>query len=132
MVIFPELNAQVRPRFPYTDTVKILEKWGPGCIFYGNDPDSNLVDFEKVLCSFGPAMDKPPISALFCECPSNPLLQTPDLRRLRQLADEYGFLIIIDDTVGNFVNVNTIQYVDIVATSLSKLFSGNADVMGGR
>ena len=112
--------------------MKILEKWGPGCIFYGNHPDANLAAFETALGSLGSSVTTPPVSALFCECPSNPLLQTPNLPRLRQLADKYGFLIVIDDTIGNFVNVNTIQYVDIVATSLSKLFSGKADVMGGR
>ncbi len=101
-------------------------------MFYGDHPDVNLAAFEGVLGSLGSSATRPPVSSVFCECPSNPLLQTPNLPRLRQLADEYGFLIIVDDTIGNFVNVNTIQYVDIVTSSLSKLFSGNADVMGGR
>ena len=72
------------------------------------------------------------ISAVFCECPSNPLLQTPDFKRLRELADRHGFLVCVDDTVGNFVNIDVLDYADIVMTSLSKLFSGSADVMGGR
>ncbi|THH26946.1 hypothetical protein EUX98_g7243 [Antrodiella citrinella] len=112
--------------FPYTDTVKILEKWGPGCIFYGNHPDDNLIELEAFLKT-----TPTPIAALFCESPSNPLLHSPDLRRLRELADEHGFMIVIDDTIGTFVNVDVLKYVDIVATSLSKLFSGSANVMGG-
>ena len=51
---------------------------------------------------------------------------------MRQLADKHGFLIIVDDTVGTFVNVDVLKFVDAVATSLRKLFSGSANVMGGR
>lgn len=116
-------------RFPYTDTLKILQKWGPGCYFYGHDPDANLAAFEEFLIS---ANQPQPISALYCECPSNPLLHSSDLIRLRELANDYGFLLIVDDTVGSFVNIDSAKYADIIATSLSKLFSGNADVMGGR
>ncbi|KAI0797722.1 pyridoxal phosphate-dependent transferase [Abortiporus biennis] len=116
--------------FPYTDTVKVLEKWGPGCVFFGDHPDTNLASLERYL-EQNHTDEIPAIGALFCECPSNPLLQSSDLPRLRELANKYGFLIIIDDTIGNFVNVNVLQYVDVVMTSLSKLFSGNADVMGG-
>jgi cystathionine gamma-synthase len=120
-------------RFLYTDTLKVLEKWG-SCHFYGLHPDSNLAALEALLAKEVercPAAS-PPISALFCECPSNPLLQSPDLVQLRKLADHYGFIIIMDETIGTFVNVNVLPYVDIIVTSLSKLFSGKADVMGGR
>jgi cystathionine gamma-synthase len=73
-----------------------------------------------------------PVSAVFFECPSNPLLQSPNVLRLRQLADQYSFLICIDDTIGNFVNTELLKYADVIMTSLSKSFSGRADVMGGR
>jgi len=125
MTLKPGLKS-VSFGFPYTDTVKILEKWGPGCIFYGNHPDANLAELETFLKS-----TTTPIAALFCECPSNPLLQSPNLSRLRELADAYDFMIVIDDTIGTFVNVNVLKYVDIVVTSLSKLFSGSANVLGG-
>ncbi|KAN0084300.1 Pyridoxal phosphate-dependent transferase [Tylopilus felleus] len=74
---------------------------------------------------------QPPIRALFTEFPSNPLLRSADLPRLRTLADRYDFLLVVDDTIGNFVNVEVLPYVDIVATSLSKIFSGDANAMGG-
>ena len=75
---------------------------------------------------------KPPVLALFTEFPSNPLLRSPNLPRLRSLADRYDFLIVIDDTVGNFLNVDVLPYADMVVSSLSKVFSGSANVMGGR
>jgi cystathionine gamma-synthase len=48
------------------------------------------------------------------------------------LADKYDFFIVVDETVGNFANVEVLPYVDIVVSSLTKVFSGEANVMGGR
>lgn len=121
------------PRFPYVDTLKVLEKWGPGCFFYPDGSDQYIDELDALLAkrkAVNPS--EPPILALFTELPSNPLLLSFNLPRLRELADKYGFPIVIDDTIGNFANVNTLLYADVVASSLSKLFSGRADVMGGR
>ena len=74
----------------------------------------------------------PPALALFTEFPSNPLLRCADLPRLRALADKYDFLIVIDETLGNVVNVEVLPYADVVVSSLSKVFSGDSNVMGGR
>lgn len=71
------------------------------------------------------------ILALFCECPSNPLLKTPNLHRIRQLADKYNFAIVIDETVGNFINIHVLPYADMVASSLTKVFSGDSNVLAG-
>ncbi|KAL0959678.1 hypothetical protein HGRIS_011377 [Hohenbuehelia grisea] len=119
--------------FPYTDTLKILEKWGPGCHFFGNGVDSDIDELETLLAE-GAARDpsKPPVLALFTEFPSNPLLRSADLPRLRALADKYDFLIVVDETIGNLVNVQVLPYADIVVSSLTKIFSGDCNVMGGR
>ncbi|KAH9918039.1 PLP-dependent transferase [Amylocystis lapponica] len=103
--------------FPYTDTLKILEKWGPGCHFLGR---ARFSQYRRL-----------PVLALFTEFPSNPLLRCADLSRLRSLADKYNFLIVIDETIGNFVNVEVLPYADVVVSSLSKIFSGDANAMGG-
>src|SRR6266849_3072836 len=116
--------------FPYTDTLKVLEKWGPGAYLLaaGDENDVNeLVELLKTSKDAGS-----PIRALWCEFPSNPLLRSPPLANLRELADEYGFLIAIDDTIGTFNNVDVLPFVDIILTSLSKVFSGTANVLGGR
>ncbi|GAO48188.1 putative cystathionine gamma-synthase [Saitoella complicata NRRL Y-17804] len=111
--------------FPYTDTLKILQKWGPGCHFYGRGSSEELDELEKLLES------GERILALFCELPSNPLLMSPDLIRLRALADKYDFFIVVDETIGNFVNVHVMPFADIVVSSLTKVFSGDSNVMGG-
>lgn len=74
----------------------------------------------------------PRIIALHTEFPSNPLLRTADLPRLRQLADKHNFLIVVDETIGTFANVEILPYVDIAVSSLTKIFSGDCNVMGGR
>ena len=112
--------------FPYIDTLKILENWGPGCQFYGYASTKELDDLEHRLESGEKFL------SLFCEFPGNPLLKTPDLTRIRRLADKYDFAVVIDETIGNFLNVNVLPAADIVVSSLTKIFSGDSNVMGGR
>ena len=119
--------------FPYTDTLKILQKWGPGCHFLGHGLDRDIDELESILQKeLAERPDKPPVLALFTEFPSNPLLRSPHLPRLRALADKYDFLIVVDETISNVINVELLPYADIVVSSLSKVFSGDANVMGGR
>ena len=113
-------------RFPYIDTLKILENFGQGCIFYGHGTTADLNDLDN-RCREGERF-----AALFCEFPGNPLLKTPDLVRIRALADVHGFAVIVDETIGNFLNVNVFPWADIVVSSLTKVFSGDSNVMGGR
>ncbi|ODQ83034.1 hypothetical protein BABINDRAFT_5906 [Babjeviella inositovora NRRL Y-12698] len=114
--------------FPYVDTLNILRKWGPGCIFLGFGDDAAFQELETLLETGG---DESKILAVFCECPSNPLLKTPNLPEIRRLADKYGFAVVVDETVGNIVNIHVLPYVDMVASSLTKVFSGDSNVMGG-
>ncbi|KAI3587980.1 pyridoxal phosphate-dependent transferase [Fusarium oxysporum f. sp. albedinis] len=72
------------------------------------------------------------IIAIFCELPSNIKFTSPNLHRIRELANEYGLIVVCDETVANFVNVDLLPYVDIITTSLTKMFSGAANVTGGR
>ena len=37
----------------------------------------------------------------------------------------------MDETVGNFLNVSVLPYADVVVSSLTKVFSGDSNVMGG-
>lgn len=113
--------------FLYVDTVKILSKFGENdTIVYGFGSESELDELEDRLKS------GIKVGALYTEFPTNPLLTCTDLRRIRQLADKYGFIVVCDDTIGTSVNVDILPWADIVVTSLTKLFSGACNVMGGR
>lgn len=112
--------------FPYVDTLNILKKFGPGVHFLGFGDDASLDELEENLEN-----GTYDIMALFCECPSNPLLKTPNLKRIRAIADKYKFAVVVDDTVANVINANVMPYADMIATSLTKVFSGDSNVMGG-
>ncbi|KAH9880065.1 hypothetical protein J1614_002091 [Plenodomus biglobosus] len=111
--------------FPYIDTLKITEKFGAASLFYGLGSNEELDDLEKRLEGGERFM------ALFTEFPGNPLLRSPDLDRIRKLADKYDFYVVVDETIGNFINVNVLPYADVVVSSLTKVFSGDSNVMGG-
>ncbi|KAI1007528.1 Cystathionine gamma-synthase [Podosphaera aphanis] len=111
--------------FPYVDTLKILQKFGPGCVFYGHGTAEEFDHLEERL----KAGEK--FLALFCEFPGNPLLKCVDLKRIRKLADTYDFAVVIDETIGNLINVNVLPYADVVVSSLTKVFSGECNAMGG-
>lgn len=113
--------------FPYVDTLKSLQRFGPGCHFY---PHGNEEDFQALEALLN---DSPPhsITALFCEVPSNPLLGVVDIKRIRDLADKFEFMVVVDDTLGYPVNINVLKYADMCVTSLTKIYSGVGDVLAG-
>lgn len=110
--------------FPFKDTKVIMEKFGH-CEFFGVGDSKDVAELKKYLDTGDHR-----ILAAFVETPSNPLLNMPNLTGLRKLANEYGFFIVIDDTIGG-LNVDILPYADIVCTSLTKLFNGSSNVMGG-
>jgi cystathionine gamma-synthase len=115
--------------FPYELTLTTQQEFARACTFYGfgtADELDQLEDFLHMLAQQGRT-----IQAVWCECASNPLLRTVDLDRIRRLADRYGFLVVVDDTIGSFANVDLLGVADVIITSLTKSFSGYADVMGG-
>jgi cystathionine gamma-synthase len=115
--------------FAFHSTIHVLEDFGPGCKLFGNGDAKDLDDLERYL----EAEEKEGrgVQAVYTEFPANPLLRTPDLTRLRQLADKYHFVLAVDDTIGSFCNVDVMGVADIIITSLTKTFSGYADVIVG-
>lgn len=110
--------------FPFKDTKVIMEKFGE-CQFFGVGNSEDLGKLEEFLSG-----GKNRVLGAFIETPSNPMLNIPNLVRLRKLADKYEFFVIIDDTIGG-LNVDVLPYADIVCTSLTKLFNGCSNAMGG-
>ncbi|KAG7364453.1 cystathionine gamma-synthase [Nitzschia inconspicua] len=119
--------------FPYLDTLKMCSRreFSPaGVEFFGRGDVTDLELLERLLRL---RSTNSRWSALFTEVPSNPLLQCPDLVKLRKLADEFDFCLVVDDTIGNFLNVDLIDsgLADAVCTSLTKLVSGRGDAIAG-
>lgn len=116
--------------FTYELTLKIMEAFGPLSKFYAGGTEAEMDELEGYLAMRSAQGIK--IQAVWCECSSNPLLRTVNLDRLRRLADQYDFVLVVDDTIGGFANVDLLGVADVVVTSLSKWFNGFADVLAGR
>jgi cystathionine gamma-synthase len=131
----PSGGASIVYGFPYLDTLKLCtrpELCPAGVEFFGYGDARDLENLERLL-ERSVSMPKKSFAALFTEVPSNPLLQCPDLFRLRELADTYNFCLVVDDTISNFLNVDVLStgLADAVCTSLTKLVSGRGDAIAG-
>ena len=111
--------------FPYGDTLKLLENFNSkNTLFYPNADEIDLKQFEKIV-------SENPIAGLFTEFPSNPLLKSADLKKIRKLANDFHFPIVTDETLGALLNTNANLFSDISTISLTKYFSGEGNVMSG-
>lgn len=110
----------------YPETVDVIRRgvWAE-CLSYKYGSEEELDRLEALLQS------GQKIRALFCELPSNITLASPNLQRIRTLADKYGFVVACDDTVAGYVNIDALPYVDVMMSSLTKTFSGASNVTGG-
>lgn len=128
--------------FPYLDTLKLLEHGSisGGAIFYSKGDDEELRQLGERLQA-GSSTDNgslEPLQAIFCEHPTNPLLNLPPLSKLAALARDHRLPLVVDDTVGfgywsllDDERLSTKDQPDIVVSSLSKVFSGVGNCMGG-
>jgi cystathionine gamma-synthase len=89
-----------------------------------------LDEFEAYLEGEAQAGRKS-VTYVFVEFPSNPIVVSADLKRLKSLADKFDFVLVVDDTIGSFCNIDLSSVADIVMSSITKSFSGYSDVMGG-
>jgi cystathionine gamma-synthase len=101
-------------------------KSSPGYYFFTD----GTIDALEMLLATGTS-ESSAILALFTDFPGNPHLRTADMKRLRALANQYNFPIIVDETLGNYLNVQLFPYCDVVVSSLTKLFSGMGNVICG-
>ena len=55
------------------------------------------------------------------------------MSQLHALADTYDFSLVVNNTIGNFLNVNVLKngLTNEVCTSLTKLMLGHSDVIAG-
>jgi cystathionine gamma-synthase len=108
------------------DTFKVLSRLRRyECTLYDNS-DAELDRLESDLKE-----DPARYTALYIEFPGNPLLGSPNLFRIHALSRQYGFAIVLDDTFATSVNLDLLPYTDMICTSLTKMFSGACNVMGG-
>ncbi|PVH75697.1 PLP-dependent transferase [Cadophora sp. DSE1049] len=113
----------------FVNTIDVMEGFGPGYKLFGRGDESDLRDLETLLENERQNGRK--VQAIWTDFPSNPLLVTPDIVRLRKLANEYDTILVIDDTIGSWSNIDIMSMADILITSLTKTFNGYADAIAG-
>ncbi|KAF7377712.1 PLC-like phosphodiesterase [Mycena sanguinolenta] len=121
----PRKVAQVN--LLYIDSYKFLElSTCAGYHFFSND---TIDEMETLLATGTP--ERPSILALYTDFPGNPHLRSCDLAKLRALSEKYNSPLVVDETVAGHLNCQILPYCDIVVSSLTKLFSGICNVLGG-
>jgi len=111
----------------YVDTTRILERFAlPGAEPVQLHTVLDLQELREVLSMVGSR-----VAGIVTEVPTNPLVQTPDLPVLRELADKYRAALILDPTLVSPHNVHILPYADIHINSLTKYAASEADVMMG-
>ncbi|KAF9879307.1 cystathionine gamma-synthase [Colletotrichum karsti] len=114
----------------FHSTIHYLQDASPhGYKHFGRVDEDGLDVFEAWLDERAAAGED--VSYVITEFPSNPLLASIDIVRLKTLSVKHNFVFIIDDTVGSFANIDVLAHSDILISSLTKSFSGYANVMGG-
>ena len=131
--LFQRLRPEARSiqfGFPYVDNLKVQQRLSrlrpaeQAVAFFPRGSEADVVEVERLAAAES-------LLGLFVELPGNPLLGSPDVSRLSELSLRSDFPLLIDDTLAACVNLDTLPVADVVATSLTKYFSGAGNVLAG-
>ncbi|MFL3656551.1 MAG: PLP-dependent transferase [Opitutales bacterium] len=111
----------------YTDTMSILDKLSHR--ESNNQKLYNVFDTDKLQELLASRPNQ--FAGIVTETPTNPLIQSMDLERIRELATKHGVCLILDPTINSPANVDISPYADIIVNSLTKYASSEGDVIMG-
>ena len=102
---------------------------------FGTVGESRQLEFSYVDTSDSELTEKAireNTKALYIETPSNPTMQITDLAKMKELADKYGLLLIVDNTFLTPYLQNPLALgADLVVHSGTKFLGGHNDVLAG-
>lgn len=109
----------------YGGTYRLLEegykKWGLSVSYVDT---ASTLEIEKAITE--------KTKAIFLETPTNPLMETCDIKAIATLAKQYGLLVIVDNTFYTPLLQKPIELgADIVIHSATKYLGGHNDVLAG-
>jgi cystathionine gamma-synthase len=100
---------------------RVLERWG-----VAHTPVA-LSDLDAVRAAM-----RPQTSLIWCETPTNPLLNIADIAALAQIAHEGGARLAVDNTFASpYLQQPLALGADVVVHSTTKYLGGHSDVVGG-
>ena len=134
--VFQAINAVQSPKgrkswiklgWLYADTMHILDKLSPDGA--GNRELLDVFDITELESILESRPHE--FAGIITEFPTNPLIQSADLERIRELATKFGVYLIIDPTVLSPANVDVSPYADIIVNSLTKYSANQGTVIAG-
>jgi cystathionine gamma-synthase len=100
---------------------RVLSEWG---LEY---TPTHLDDPDQVRAAM-----RPTTRLIWCETPSNPLLNVTDIERTAAVAHEGGALLVVDNTFASpYLQRPLTLGADVVVHSTTKYLGGHSDVVGG-
>jgi cystathionine gamma-synthase len=100
---------------------RVLAPWGV------EHTPADLNDLDALA-----AVMRPTTRVIWCETPTNPLLNLADIRRLAEFAHEHGALLVVDNTFASpYLQQPLTLGADVVVHSTTKYLGGHSDVVGG-
>ncbi len=101
---------------------------------------------DQIICHYGIAIEyvdmgnldalraaiRPNTKLIYCETPSNPLMQLTDIRAVSEIAHAHGIEVSVDNTfLSPFLQSPLDLGADIVMHSTTKYLNGHSDGLGG-
>jgi cystathionine gamma-synthase len=100
---------------------RVLSRWGV------EHTPVDLGDLDAVRAAF-----RPTTRVVWCETPTNPLLNIADIAALAEVAHEAGALLAVDNTFASpYLQQPLTLGADVVVHSTTKYLGGHSDVVGG-
>jgi cystathionine gamma-synthase len=101
---------------------KVLAPWG---VAY---QPVDLGDLDAVRAAVAP----PTTTVIWCETPTNPLLNIADIAALAEIAHENDTVLVVDNTFASpYLQRPLTLGADVVVHSTTKYLGGHSDVVGG-
>lgn len=101
---------------------RVLEPWGV------THTPVDLNDLDAVRAAVAPES----VRVIWCETPSNPLLNVSDIAVLAEIAHASGTLLVVDNTFASpYLQRPLTLGADVVVHSTTKYLGGHSDVVGG-
>ena len=109
----------------YGGTQRLMEQ-----IYAGLGLTFTFVDMRKVA-NVERALT-PATRVVYCETPTNPMMNLVDLAALGDLTQAHGYLFVVDNTFATPFFQRPLEYgADIVLHSTTKYLNGHSDMVGG-
>ncbi|SDX47441.1 cystathionine gamma-lyase [Modestobacter sp. DSM 44400] len=100
---------------------KVFSRWGV------EHTPVDLNDLDALRAAL-----RPTTRVIWCETPTNPLLNVSDIAALAQVAHEAGALLVVDNTFASpYLQRPLTLGADVVVHSTTKYLGGHSDVVGG-